>query len=78
MLPTQQQCLERIHESLRDLRNNGIDLFAADDMVLQHEVTTHLDYLQSMLGYDASVDELIELIKTQRWANVPVEKTLHA
>ena len=52
-----------IHDCVVDLRNNGIDLSAADPRRIREVVRQHLDYFQMMLGGEPAAGEVISLIE---------------
>jgi len=66
MLPDHIERIERIRESIDELETAGIHVLSADDIVLRGLVREHLDFLQSMLGYDASPHEIAQLIRSQQ------------
>ena len=49
--------------------DNGIDLYAPDHRELCGLVRRHLEYFQFMLGYDASLREVITLVQGARRAD---------
>jgi hypothetical protein len=74
MLPSLNQRVERIRESIDELEAAGIDLLSADEAALRRLLREHLDFLQCMLGYDVSLHELIELVHAQR---IPQQRYLN-
>ena len=68
MLPNQTQRVERIRQSIGEMEAAGIKLLSADGVALRRLVREHLDFLQCMVGYDASLHELVDLIDSQRAA----------
>lgn len=66
MLPNHIERAERIRESIDELEAAGIGVLSADGTTLRRLVREHADFLQCMLGYDASLHELLELIESQR------------
>jgi hypothetical protein len=65
-MPTHSQRVERIRDSIDELDRAGINLLSADGVMLRRLVREHLDFLQCMVGYDASLHELVDLIDSQR------------
>ncbi len=66
MLPNHIERAERIRESIDELEAAGIGVLSADGITLRRLVREHEDFLQCMLGYDASMHELLDLIESQR------------
>jgi hypothetical protein len=66
MLPSPYERVERIRESIDELEAAGIVVATVDDAALRRLVREHSDFLQCMLGYDASLHEMVELIQSQR------------
>jgi hypothetical protein len=66
MLPSPYERVERIRESIDELEAAGISVSTIDGIELRHLVREHEDFLQCMLGYDASLHEMVELIQSQR------------
>jgi hypothetical protein len=66
MLPTENERVERIRQSIDELEAAGIELLCGDEVKLRHVVREHLDFLQCMLGYDASPHEIVQLMQSQR------------
>ena len=66
MLPSPYERVERIRESIDELEAAGIAVSTIDEIELRHLVREHEDFLQCMLGYDASMHELLDLIESQR------------
>ena len=66
MMPSHIERVDRIRESIDELEAAGIDLLSADDVRLRQLVREHLDFLQCMLGYDASLHAIVQLIQSQR------------
>jgi DNA-binding transcriptional regulator PaaX len=66
MLPNHIERVERIRESIDELETAGIHVMLADDAALRGLVREHLDFLQSMLGYDASMHSIMQLIESHR------------
>jgi hypothetical protein len=66
MLPSPYERVERIRESIDELEAAGISVSTTDGIELRHLVREHEDFLQCMLGYDASLHEMVELIQSQR------------
>jgi hypothetical protein len=66
MLPNHIERAERIRESIDELATAGIDVMSIDDVALRGLVREHLDFLQCMLGYDASAQEIARLIRSQQ------------
>jgi len=62
MMPSHATRLTRLAVCRSDLLENGIDLARADLRTLSQLVRRHLDYLQLMLGWDAGVREIVELV----------------
>jgi methionine synthase II (cobalamin-independent) len=77
MLPTLRQRVERIRESIDELEHAGIAVLGVDEAALRRLVRTHADFLQCMLGCDASCQELVELIRSQRPVVEAEAGTLH-
>ena len=76
MLPTLRQRVERIRDSIDQLEQAGIAVLGADELALRRLVREHTDFLQCMLGYDASMLELMELIRSQRSVVESTARTL--
>ena len=66
MMPSHIERVDRIRESIDELEAAGIDLLSADEVRLRQLVREHLDFLQCMLGYDASLHAIVQLIQSQR------------
>lgn len=64
MIGVAQDQLGLIHDCVIDLRNNGIDLAAADSGRIREVVHQHLDYFQLMLGGEPGEGEVANLIET--------------
>jgi hypothetical protein len=71
MMPTRKTKLSRISACRSDLTDNGIDPDALGPRALCDLTRRNLEYFQSMLGYDAGLREVIDLIDGTR-GSVPV------
>jgi hypothetical protein len=61
------QTFARVRTCVLDLRQNGIDLNAADDRIIREVVREYLDYFQLMLGADPNVRQVYCLIKRETY-----------
>ncbi|MDB5172474.1 MAG: hypothetical protein JWM97_3131 [Phycisphaerales bacterium] len=57
----------RVRTCVLDLRQNGIDLNAADDRMIREVVHEYLDYFQLMLGADPNVRQVYCLVKRETY-----------
>jgi hypothetical protein len=63
VFPTPQIRRQRIDACIYDLSNHGIQIEGATDFQLADVVRHHLDYFQSMLGYDSSPKQVLSMLK---------------
>jgi len=62
MYPSHETQVERIGTCRSDLHHNGIDVDTLGRRALRALARRDLDYFQAMLGYDAPVRQVVELI----------------
>ena len=62
MYPSHETQLERIGACRSDLHHNGIDVDTLGRRALRALAHRDLEYFQAMLGYDAPVRQVVELI----------------
>ena len=66
MVPSPKRQLARISACRSDLIDNGIDPDALGPRALCELARRNLDYFQAVLGYDAGLREVVELIGRTR------------
>jgi hypothetical protein len=66
MFPTSNSRVIRIRACRADLADNGLDPDALAPRALRDLARRDLDYFQAMLGYDAGVAEVLDLISRTR------------
>jgi len=66
MVPSPKSRLVRISACRSDLSENGIDLDVMGPRALCDLARRNLPYFQAMLGYDAGIREVVELIGRTR------------
>ena len=66
MLPSRKSLLARMCACRLDLMDNGIDADALGPRAVCDLARRNLDYFQAVLGYDAGLREVIELIGSTR------------
>jgi hypothetical protein len=70
MMPSHIECVHRIRESIDELESAGIDVLGLEETDLRRLVQEHLDFLQLMLGYDAPLHTILQLIHSQQMLRV--------
>ena len=63
MIPPDRQRMARISACRSDLVDNGINADALGPRALSDLARRNLEYFQTMLGYDAGLREVVELIQ---------------
>ena len=66
MFPSKSSRVARMRACRADLTNNRLDPDAMGPRALRDLARRDLDYFQAMLGYDAGVREVVELIGRAR------------
>jgi hypothetical protein len=66
VLPSHKTRLARMSACRSDLTDNGVDLDVLGPRALCNLARRNLDYFQAVLGYDAGLREVVELIEGTR------------